>query len=103
MRRGVSDREALRIASARLREGAAIGVFLDGTRQSNGRVNFGDKSCQNVCEGYNDFDSRRFGYEKGSKKTQKVKMSTCGHSDGVGVNLPSTFVRKVRYRFNLNL
>ena len=44
-----------------------------------------NKSRKNVCEGYNDFDSRRFGYEKGSKKTQKVKMSTCGHSDGVGV------------------
>ncbi len=37
--RGSSDREALRIATARLNEGWATGVFLDGTRQENGRVN----------------------------------------------------------------
>ena len=37
--RGASDREAIRIATARLKEGCAIGVFLDGTRQDNGRVN----------------------------------------------------------------
>ena len=56
------------------------------TAQSNEtEKNSKNKSCQNVCEGYNDFDSRRFGYEKGSKKTQKVKMSPCGHSDGVEV------------------
>ncbi len=37
--RGASDREALRIATSRLNEGWATGVFLDGTRQDNGRVN----------------------------------------------------------------
>ena len=37
--RGASDREAIRVATSRLQEGWAIGVFLDGTRQENGRVN----------------------------------------------------------------
>ncbi len=37
--RGAGDREALRTASKRLMEGWATGVFLDGTRQENGRVN----------------------------------------------------------------
>ena len=37
--RGASDREAIRVASSKLNEGCAIGVFLDGTRQKNGRVN----------------------------------------------------------------
>ena len=37
--RGASDREAIRVASSRLQEGWATGVFLDGTRQENGRVN----------------------------------------------------------------
>ncbi len=37
--RGAGDREALRTASNRLIEGWATGVFLDGTRQENGRVN----------------------------------------------------------------
>ncbi|MFM9111381.1 MAG: lysophospholipid acyltransferase family protein [Prochlorococcaceae cyanobacterium] len=37
--RGASDREAIRIATDRLQEGWATGVFLDGTRQANGRVN----------------------------------------------------------------
>ncbi len=37
--RGASDREAIRIASSRLEKGWATGVFLDGTRQENGRVN----------------------------------------------------------------
>ncbi|KGG18225.1 1-acyl-sn-glycerol-3-phosphate acyltransferase [Prochlorococcus sp. MIT 0603] len=37
--RGASDREALRVATARLNSGWATGVFLDGTRQNNGRVN----------------------------------------------------------------
>ena len=39
VKRGASDREAIRTATARLAEGWAIGVFLDGTRQSDGRVN----------------------------------------------------------------
>ena len=39
VKRGASDREAIRMATARLSEGWAIGVFLDGTRQANGRVN----------------------------------------------------------------
>ncbi len=39
VRRGSSDREAIRMATSRLAEGWAIGVFIDGTRQSNGRVN----------------------------------------------------------------
>ena len=39
MKRGASDREAIRTATARLDEGWAIGVFLDGTRQTDGRVN----------------------------------------------------------------
>ena len=39
VRRGAGDREALRTASDRLIEGWATGVFLDGTRQDNGRVN----------------------------------------------------------------
>ena len=37
--RGASDREAIRTASERLLEGWATGVFLDGSRQANGRVN----------------------------------------------------------------
>jgi len=39
VKRGASDREAIRTATGRLNEGWAIGVFLDGTRQSDGRVN----------------------------------------------------------------
>ncbi len=39
VQRGASDRQAIRIATERLIEGWAIGVFLDGTRQRNGRVN----------------------------------------------------------------
>ena len=39
VKRGGGDREALRTASNRLIEGWATGVFLDGTRQNNGRVN----------------------------------------------------------------
>ena len=39
VKRGGGDREALRNASNRLMEGCATGVFLDGTRQENGRVN----------------------------------------------------------------
>ena len=39
VKRGGGDREALRHASNRLIEGCATGVFLDGTRQENGRVN----------------------------------------------------------------
>ena len=39
VKRGAGDREALRTASNRLMEGWATGVFLDGTRQENGRVN----------------------------------------------------------------
>ena len=37
--RGASDREAIRVACQRLGQGWATGVFLDGTRQRNGRVN----------------------------------------------------------------
>ncbi|MDA0717443.1 MAG: lysophospholipid acyltransferase family protein [Cyanobacteria bacterium] len=37
--RGASDREAIRTATERLLEGWATGVFIDGTRQANGRVN----------------------------------------------------------------
>jgi 1-acyl-sn-glycerol-3-phosphate acyltransferase len=36
--RGAGDREALRTACRRLEEGWATGVFLDGTRQADGRV-----------------------------------------------------------------
>jgi len=39
VRRGASDREAIRTASNRLDNQWAIGVFLDGKRQLNGRVN----------------------------------------------------------------
>nr|AUG32303.1 1-acyl-sn-glycerol-3-phosphate acyltransferase [Paulinella longichromatophora] len=38
VRRGSSDREAIRTARARLNEGWAIGIFPDGTRQINGRI-----------------------------------------------------------------
>jgi len=37
--RGAGDREAIRVACQRLAQGWATGVFLDGTRQRNGRVN----------------------------------------------------------------
>ncbi len=37
--RGTSDRGAIRIATSKLSQGWATGVFLDGTRQTNGRVN----------------------------------------------------------------
>jgi 1-acyl-sn-glycerol-3-phosphate acyltransferase len=37
--RGAGDRQAIRTASERLAEGWATGVFLDGTRQADGRVN----------------------------------------------------------------
>ena len=39
VRRGASDREAIRTATARLEQGWATGVFLAGTRQADGRVN----------------------------------------------------------------
>ena len=39
VKRGAGDREAIRTASDRLNKGWATGVFLDGTRQDNGRVN----------------------------------------------------------------
>tara|TARA_Y100001968_G_C19329752_1_gene703664 strand:- start:58 stop:726 length:669 start_codon:yes stop_codon:yes gene_type:complete len=39
VRRGSSDREAIRTAINLLNKGNAIGLFLDGTRQINGRVN----------------------------------------------------------------
>tara|TARA_Y100001968_G_scaffold131954_1_gene120436 strand:+ start:1727 stop:2416 length:690 start_codon:yes stop_codon:yes gene_type:complete len=39
VKRGAGDREALRTASNKLIEGWATGLFLDGTRQDNGRVN----------------------------------------------------------------
>ncbi len=37
--RGAGDRQAIRTASERLAQGWATGVFLDGTRQADGRVN----------------------------------------------------------------
>ena len=37
--RGASDRDAIRTATDRLEEGWATGVFIDGTRQRDGRVN----------------------------------------------------------------
>jgi 1-acyl-sn-glycerol-3-phosphate acyltransferase len=37
--RGASDREAIRTATDRLEQGWATGVFIDGTRQIDGRVN----------------------------------------------------------------
>ncbi len=37
--RGASDREAIRVATDRLEQGWATGVFIDGTRQVDGRVN----------------------------------------------------------------
>lgn len=37
--RGASDREAIRTAGDRLEEGWAVGVFIDGSRQGDGRVN----------------------------------------------------------------
>nr|MCU0530257.1 1-acyl-sn-glycerol-3-phosphate acyltransferase [Cyanobium sp. Prado107] len=37
--RGGSDREAIRTASDRLLAGWAVGVFIDGSRQRDGRVN----------------------------------------------------------------
>lgn len=39
VKRGAGDREAIRTASKRLIEGWSTGVFLDGTRQDDGRVN----------------------------------------------------------------
>lgn len=39
VRRGASDREAIRSATSCLEQGWATGVFLDGTRQQDGRVN----------------------------------------------------------------
>ena len=39
VKRGASDREAIRTATSRLNQGWAIGVFLDGTRQEDGRCN----------------------------------------------------------------
>ena len=39
VKRGSSDREALRAATAKLDSGWAIGIFLDGTRQKDGRIN----------------------------------------------------------------
>jgi 1-acyl-sn-glycerol-3-phosphate acyltransferase len=37
--RGAGDRHALRLATERLAQGWATGVFIDGTRQTDGRVN----------------------------------------------------------------
>ncbi len=39
VKRGSSDREALRAATAKLDAGWATGIFLDGTRQKDGRIN----------------------------------------------------------------
>ncbi len=39
VRRGGGDREAIRVATKKLTEGWATGIFLDGKRQSNGKVN----------------------------------------------------------------
>ena len=39
VKRGASDRAAIRVPTSKLNEGWAIGVFLDGTRQENGMVN----------------------------------------------------------------
>ena len=39
VRRGASDREAIRSATSCLEQGWATGVFLDGTRQQDGRLN----------------------------------------------------------------
>ncbi len=39
VRRGSSDREAIRVATDKLLSGWATGVFLDGTRQKDGRIN----------------------------------------------------------------
>ena len=39
VRRGASDREAIKYATKQLSEGWATGVFIDGTRQDDGRVN----------------------------------------------------------------
>ncbi len=39
VKRGGSDRDAIRMATKMLLEGWATGIFLDGTRQANGRIN----------------------------------------------------------------
>tara|TARA_Y100001970_G_C14247675_1_gene869498 strand:- start:3886 stop:4542 length:657 start_codon:yes stop_codon:yes gene_type:complete len=39
VKRGAGDRQAIRSAEAKLANNSAIGIFIDGTRQSNGRVN----------------------------------------------------------------
>ena len=39
VKRGGSDRDAIRMATKMLSEGWATGVFLDGQRQENGRIN----------------------------------------------------------------
>ncbi len=39
VKRGAGDREAIRAATEKLSFGWAIGVFLDGTRQKDGRIN----------------------------------------------------------------
>ena len=39
VRRGIADRNALKIASNKLLDKEVIGIFLDGTRQQNGYVN----------------------------------------------------------------
>lgn len=38
VKRGAADRSAIRSALARLREGWAVGVFLEGTRTTDGRI-----------------------------------------------------------------
>ena len=58
--------------------------FLSG-KKSNWKTLKKNKSCESVCAGYNDFASRRFGYERGSKETHIAAMSLAAHSDGVGV------------------
>tara|TARA_Y100001978_G_scaffold202095_1_gene222146 strand:- start:432 stop:1061 length:630 start_codon:yes stop_codon:yes gene_type:complete len=39
VRRGIADRNSIKIASNKLMNNEAIGIFIDGTRQSNGLVN----------------------------------------------------------------
>ncbi len=39
VRRGIADRNSINIASTKLINNEAIGIFIDGTRQINGRVN----------------------------------------------------------------
>ena len=68
--------------------------FLSG-KKSNWKTSKKNKSCENLCAGYNNFASRRFRYSKGSKKLIKGQ---CPLRD-----MATAWELKIKSRFPENL